>query len=96
LNTTREEGDGNKLPSLFSLQQHYKKRQRHIAIVFFFFATPLQKKKTAHCHCLLLLKLKENKHTIKQQQKKPREGRELASNSHSTSRFDLSISNVFS
>jgi hypothetical protein len=27
LNTTKEEGDDNKLPSFFSLQQHYRKRR---------------------------------------------------------------------
>jgi len=27
LNTTKEEGDDNKLPSPFSLQQHYRKRR---------------------------------------------------------------------
>jgi len=36
LNTTKEEGDGNKLPLPSSLQQRHKRKQRHIAIVFFF------------------------------------------------------------
>jgi hypothetical protein len=40
LNITKEEGDGNKLPSPSSLQEHYRRRRQHIDIVFFFFATP--------------------------------------------------------
>jgi hypothetical protein len=77
LNTTKEEGNGNKLPSPSLLQQHYRRRQRHIAIVFFFYATPSQKKMTAHCCRLFLLKHKENKTHKKTTKKKPREGKEL-------------------
>jgi hypothetical protein len=40
LNTTKEEGDGNKLPSPSLLQQHHRRRQQHIAIVFFFTTPP--------------------------------------------------------
>jgi hypothetical protein len=32
LNTTKEEGDGNKLPSPFSLEQHDRRKQRRIAM----------------------------------------------------------------
>ncbi len=61
LNTAREKGDGNKLPSPSSLQQNYKRRWRHIAIIFLFSTTPPQKKTTSHCRHLLLLKHKEDK-----------------------------------
>jgi len=45
LNTTKEKGDGNKLPSLSSLQQHHRKRQQHIAIIFLFSNTQKNNKK---------------------------------------------------
>jgi hypothetical protein len=36
-NTTKEEGDGSKLVSPFSLEHHHRKRRWHTTIVFFFF-----------------------------------------------------------
>jgi hypothetical protein len=36
-NTTKEEGDGNKLPSPSSLEQHHKRRRQRIAMPSFFF-----------------------------------------------------------
>jgi hypothetical protein len=72
-NTTKEEGDDNKLPSPFSLQQHYRKRRLHIAIVFFFSTTPPQKKTMAHYCRLLLVKHKIDK-THKKKKTKRREG----------------------
>jgi hypothetical protein len=36
LNTTKEEGDGNNLPSLSSLEHHHRKKRRRIAIPSFF------------------------------------------------------------
>jgi hypothetical protein len=32
LNTTKKEGDGNKLPSFSSLEHHHRRRQRRIAM----------------------------------------------------------------
>jgi hypothetical protein len=75
LNTTKKEGDGNKLPFSFSLQQHHKRRRWHIAIIFFFFATPPQKKTIANCRRLLILKHKEDKtHKKTTKKTKKREG----------------------
>jgi hypothetical protein len=34
LNTTKEEGDGNTLPSLSSIEQHHKRRQQRVAMSF--------------------------------------------------------------
>jgi hypothetical protein len=55
------------------LQQHYRKRRWHIAIVFFFSTTSPQKKTMAHYCRLLLVKHKIDKHT----KKKQKEGRDL-------------------
>jgi len=47
-NTTKEEGDDNKLPSLSSLEQH------HVVLFFFFFLNTKKKTTMTHCCCLLL------------------------------------------
>jgi hypothetical protein len=78
LNTTKEKGDGNKLPLPSLLQKHHKRR-RHIAIMFFFFTTPPQKKTTTHCRRLLLLKHKEDKTHKKTTKKNQEKGRSLPS-----------------
>jgi hypothetical protein len=47
LNTTKEESDGNKLPSPSLLKQHH-------VVLFFFFLNIEKKAMTTHCHSLLL------------------------------------------
>ncbi len=67
LNTTKEEGDGNKLPLPSSLEQHHRKKRWHVAtpsssfqtqkeshiVVFFFFFSNTEKKATTTCRHLL-------------------------------------------
>jgi hypothetical protein len=76
LNTTKEEGNGNKLPPRFSLQQHHIRKQRHIVIILFFYAIAPLKKTTSHFRHLLLFKHKEDKTHKKTTKRKPKEGRE--------------------
>jgi hypothetical protein len=101
LNTTKEEGNGNKLPPRFSLQQHHIRKQRHIVIILFFYAIAPSKKTTSHFRHLLLFKHKEDKTHKKTTKRKPKEGRELTFKLPLCfltfgSRFYPSVSNAFS
>jgi len=92
-NTTREEGDGNKLPLPFLLQQHHRRRRQHITNVFFFSASPPQNKTMAHCP-RLLLKHREDKTHKKTTKKNQEKGGNLPLSSHSAFSF-LAIASTF-
>ncbi len=50
-NTTKEEGDGSKLPSPSLIEHHHKRRQWHIVTLSFFFLLLLRHKKKATIAC---------------------------------------------
>jgi len=54
LNTTKEEGDGNKLPLPSSLEQHHRKKRWHVATPSS--SSQTQKRKPHRCFFLLFLK----------------------------------------
>jgi hypothetical protein len=80
-NITKENGDGNKLPSPFSLQEHHKKKTMAHCHHLLLFCNTTTKKTLTHCCRLFLLKHRENKTHKKTTKKNQKKGRTLPSSS---------------